>query len=333
MPYPGGVFGKPLLPLGKHPFFHSADLDETVETFSKVNTPVRVERTDRIPYFWHANHLAVGPLALFAYEWGGGCAARTEIVRDIFILNLPLDAVGGEGRHDGVTVPYIEGETGILLSPDRPAAARLASGFRSLEVVVRREDVEVSLTALAGPKRRKPLAFEPRVSLASGAGRSLNELVRFFADQADRDDRLLASPLIAARLADAVLFGMLMGLPHNHSVLLSSSPAAEPRHVRRAAEFLEANASQAVRIADLAALTGVSIRTLQAGFLKYRGLSPMAFLRSQRLALARTKLCGNPFCSITQIALDCGFEHAGRFSALYRARFGETPSATRRRAR
>jgi AraC-like DNA-binding protein len=37
--------------------------------------------------------------------------------------------------------------------------------------------------------------------------------------------------------------------------------------------------------------------------------------------------------SITDIALQCGFSHLGRFSAQYRQAFGEAPSATLRRRR
>jgi AraC-like DNA-binding protein len=37
--------------------------------------------------------------------------------------------------------------------------------------------------------------------------------------------------------------------------------------------------------------------------------------------------------TVAEIALDCGFEHLGRFSARHRARFGEGPAETRQRAR
>ena len=57
----------------------------------------------------------------------------------------------------------------------------------------------------------------------------------------------------------------------------------------------------------------------------------MKFLRERRLELARRRILSGDGRSSTQVALDCGFEHLGRFSIEYRARFGESPSHTIRR--
>ncbi len=55
----------------------------------------------------------------------------------------------------------------------------------------------------------------------------------------------------------------------------------------------------------------------------------MEFLTEQRLQRVREKLLKpHPEASITSIALDCGFRHLGRFSQVYRSRFGERPSDT-----
>ena len=59
----------------------------------------------------------------------------------------------------------------------------------------------------------------------------------------------------------------------------------------------------------------------------------MAFLRARRLERAHTQLSATPQRSVAEVALECGFEHLGRFSGAYRQRFGESPSETLRRAR
>jgi len=81
---------------------------------------------------------------------------------------------------------------------------------------------------------------------------------------------------------------------------------------------------------ELAAVAGVSLRALQTGFLRHRGCTPMEFLRARRLDLARTRLLASaPGVSIATIARECGVSHLGRFSAHYRARFGERTTDTR----
>ena len=47
----------------------------------------------------------------------------------------------------------------------------------------------------------------------------------------------------------------------------------------------------------------------------------------------RDLLQAPPDAAVTQIALRCGFNHLGRFAALYPTRHGESPSATLRRLR
>ena len=57
-------------------------------------------------------------------------------------------------------------------------------------------------------------------------------------------------------------------------------------------------------------------------------------IRDRRLSEARKRLLeGGPNVSVAAIAKECGFAHLGRFSAHFRARFGELPTETRGRAR
>jgi AraC-like DNA-binding protein len=59
----------------------------------------------------------------------------------------------------------------------------------------------------------------------------------------------------------------------------------------------------------------------------------MSLLRTARLKQARLQLdAPRPGATVTEVALDCGFTHLGRFSSEYRRRFGELPSQTLRRA-
>jgi transcriptional regulator GlxA family with amidase domain len=57
----------------------------------------------------------------------------------------------------------------------------------------------------------------------------------------------------------------------------------------------------------------------------------MEVLREIRLQRVRTALIDRGDRTVAEVALSCGFTHLGRFAGLYRARFGVSPSAVRRR--
>ncbi len=83
------------------------------------------------------------------------------------------------------------------------------------------------------------------------------------------------------------------------------------------------------KVAELAARAGVSSRSLQAGFMKYRGTTLLGFIRGQRLRRARDALLNaTRETRVTDVALDAGYMHLGRFAGEYKAMFGELPSST-----
>ena len=111
----------------------------------------------------------------------------------------------------------------------------------------------------------------------------------------------------------------------------SRDPA--PWQVRRAEEYIIANADRAILIEELAALTGVSARSLFRAFRQSRGCTPMAFAKLIRLQRAREILAtANSTTSVTGTAFKCGFSNLGHFAKNYQHAFGERPSETLARA-
>ena len=96
-----------------------------------------------------------------------------------------------------------------------------------------------------------------------------------------------------------------------------------PRGLKKAIERLEAEPERPWRLCDLAALCGVSPRTLQKHFRLFLGSTPRTFLRELRFDRARQGLlAGCDEALVTGIATRCGFDHLGRFAAEYRRRYG-----------
>ena len=105
-----------------------------------------------------------------------------------------------------------------------------------------------------------------------------------------------------------------------------------PRSVRRALDAMHANVGRNWTVTELAAVAGISGRTLQRQFLAFLGKTPRAVLRDIGFERARRELLrGTPDAKVMDIALRSGFPHCGRFSVEYRRRYGETPSRTLKR--
>ena len=96
----------------------------------------------------------------------------------------------------------------------------------------------------------------------------------------------------------------------------------------RAERHLLANPGAGVTTAALADAAGVSERTVQQGFQRFRGMTPSQVSRDLRLDLARSALALEGSDNVTSVALQFGFSHLGRFAQSYAMRFGEYPSDT-----
>lgn len=179
-----------------------------------------------------------------------------------------------------------------------------------------------------------PAALPPhptQADLSTGAGRSLARLLALMRAEMDDPEGLIYQPLLAGRLWQAVLSGLLAATADRlREDRDQRDRANRPRAVKRAIDAMEAEPDRAFTAASLAAAAGTSVRTLQEGFRQHIGLSPMAYLRRLRLARAHADLrAAEPGEeTVASVAHRWGFAHLGRFAAAYRAEYGRPPADT-----
>ncbi len=99
-----------------------------------------------------------------------------------------------------------------------------------------------------------------------------------------------------------------------------------------ASAYMLRNIDGAISIQSLSSMLSVSQRTLRYAFGEVYGINPSQYLKSIRLLRARRSLQkANPRrTTVLREAMRSGFWHLSRFSAEYKRRFGELPSATLR---
>jgi len=189
------------------------------------------------------------------------------------------------------------------------------------------------------PQRRYAPAHRRRPGLAVGSAEA-NATASALRDHLTyllREHANPASPLLrpaALRASEALVLDLAAALDElDQPPDLGERPASEA-HVRRAEEIMRACSDDPLSIEDLAQELGIGMRALQLAFRLRRGISPRTALTALRLERARERLLQpTPGASVTEAALASGFTHFGRFAQSYRARFGEAPSETLRRAR
>ena len=98
--------------------------------------------------------------------------------------------------------------------------------------------------------------------------------------------------------------------------------------MQRARLFLEGNLARPVRIAELAALSNVSIWYFTKTFHALYGEGPQACAARLRLEQAAQMLRETRLC-ISEIGAACGFENNCSFSRAFRAHYGTSPSLYR----
>lgn len=269
----------------------------------------------------------VSDLSLSLLEYGGDIEVLAPPLPGFYLLQLNL------AGHVGITADrfdvMLSPGTAFVMNPGIAYAKRWSPDSRQLMLKVPCDLLERRLAEDIGDARLRTIRFDAEpLDLGAGRGRDLLQLFAYLCEVIDGEH----DGPFRRHLQNVLLAAILLRLPHDQSTRLAgnASPAA-PFYVRRAEEYLRTHVVDEVTAADLAAAVGVAERTLQAGFRRFRDTTPGQYQRDLRLDLAHEALAGDDGRSVTQVALDCGFGHLGRFARMYRRRFGEAPSRTRQR--
>jgi transcriptional regulator GlxA family with amidase domain len=123
-----------------------------------------------------------------------------------------------------------------------------------------------------------------------------------------------------------VLVEVMADHPYRQALAAPAEPG-RPAAVRDAMDIIEAGPHLPLTTSTLAKQCHVSVRTLQEGFQRHLGMSPMAYVRVVRLRRAHRDLrAADPTRStVAAIAHRWGFTHLGRFATAHQTTYGQTP--------
>jgi AraC-like DNA-binding protein len=313
---------------------HTDDPDEArARTSELLGCSHRMTVLDReIPFLARVRHRSMNGLGLMFSAYGPaveiGCSPPIDRVTVSFVL-------GGEMLiDDGGRLGVADPDHGAVFCFHEDLTMRWAPGLRQLMLTIDKQVLERHLRNLLDAPLRHPVRFTDAVDVANG-GQGIVAALRMMRQALEFCGKAGPPPVLTAEIQHGVLTALLLGQRHNYTdAIFSARALPSPRVVRRVVELIESAPDRAFTVADLASFAGVSERSLHAAFRRQLGTSPMAYLRHRRLEHAHHELLDldpSTGIKVIDVALRCGFTHAGRFAAAYRARFGESPSTTLRR--
>lgn len=310
----------------------SSPLEVITENLGSLYYPARVERLARSP------GLETSVLSAVKLEnvTVGLLRFGTEVIVDpgalgAYHVNVPLSGWVASECGPRTAVASIA-RAAVFTPREHTVLPRWSSDAAQICIKISKSAMEDALAALLGHSVASDIRFNLALDLTTPAAMSWLAVLRLLLEEVDRPDGLLSrSTTLRAHLEKMLIEGLLHLQAHDHiDELLESQPPARPRTVKRVVDLIEANPETNYTLAELAQAAGVGARRLQTAFQETLHTTPSGYLRKVKLERARHDLLTGEG-SVIEVAYRWGFNHPGRFAALYRGTFGESPSATARR--
>lgn len=323
-------------PLHRHGRLRTSNPELTQHIVSEAYEPHRLRIAAGAALDAKLNAVETGRLTLGYLSYGPRATIELPASEHWYHVNITLTGGSRVTREDGSRERTRALESACVLLPHRAQQIEWEPGTAQFALRVARQDLEDTYATLAGRPAAGPIDFPLTFALATDAGRGLLRSINFVREEWD-EDGVMARRSATRRHLDSLMLTSLI-FAASGSVLPgeAETPTAGPGFsVAAATEWIREHAHTLPTLADLAEACGVSARTLQQHFLRELGCSPTQALRVERLRRAREDLLFSEGeeLSVTDIAVTWGFYHLGRFSALYRSTYQESPSETLRRAR
>lgn len=222
---------------------------------------------------------------------------------------------------------------GVIVAPRGDSyVSHISSNYRQLALQVPLHLLARVASLDLAELRSNPLTFDVGCLAATGAVRVLNRLVREVCLDIEADDQPLSSVRVRRSLEEAIV-SLVLDLRHNYSDRLrDGAVGVSPYYVKRAEDFIRTNLTEEIDLDDIVRASGVSKRSLHAGFRRFLGTTPIAFLKRLRLEAARNELQSARLNSksVTEVATEYGFFHLSKFARDFKQQFGLLPSELRR---
>jgi AraC-like DNA-binding protein len=321
----------PAAPLASCLRFTTSDPEVAVHEATKLLSPHQlVLDGDRTDFAAHASRSQLSDTALYTMSYSDAgtfhCAPQHSYVA--VLLPTAGDLSIRYHKRDPVEVPC---GSFAVVPADRPVDISYRDGMSMLVVTAGPAALTSGLRRIAPELEDDQLRFDEIVTYDGGSVGTFYGLARLLARTVDRyTSPSFMSSNVVYTLRDQIVSTFVLDLPHtkSESMLRFSTPISN-RLVRRALDAVASEDIADSSVTDIAAKLGVSVRSLELGFRKELNCTPREYIQKIRLQKAHddlTEARPGDGTTVTDVALRWGFNHTGRFAALYKRVYGVAPS-------
>lgn len=317
--------GAPLL--ARYPLIVSRDADDASARMSRVFSPHRLEvKGSAAALDVRHNQVRLGTVSLNVLSYGTEVLIDPGERGDFYMVQLPLR--GAARLSCGGREAHVDRDV-LSILPPRARSRMLWSGDCTMILLQVPRDIVERRAAEWG------VATEPRFALSRS--RSDPEVaawwqaVSHFTLNVDRFGSHWLSQPTAVAVTEQFLISGFASMLERHPPGARAS-VADARCVQRAKEYIHAHTDRSLTLDEIARHACVCPRTVERLFKRVGEEPPLAYSRRLRLDAVRRTLTAasraGEAVGVTEVALDHGFVHMGRFAAQYRRQFGCSPSET-----
>jgi AraC-like DNA-binding protein len=317
-----------------HEIFCTEDLAEATELVGQFLGVGHLEvNTGEGPFQATMNAVRLRDVTLAYLDFHAVTTLSVPKTGDHYSVHMPMS---GRARclYDGDPVEVLS-YLALVVNPGTELS--MAMEFDTPQLIVRIEvqALERQLARMLGRTVTRPVVFDSCMDLTTDPAVRWHGAIQLLSSEVMTPNSLIQQGIGAGPLEELVISSLLWVQSSTyHDDLMAGNSQRRGMTVRRAIAYIEENLSWQITLQDIARALNVSVRSVQNAFRDDLGTTPMNYLRDRRLERARAELADalpSDGVTVTEVAERWGFGHLGNFAAMYRKRFGESPSDTLRR--
>lgn len=315
--------------------FYTENVREASAMIARALAPTRItlDRNASSRFVASMYGVRLRDISMLYLDLTVSATVEVPVAGNYFAVHMPMS--GRAECHYDSRVFEANTVRALVTSPGKSLKMVLDDASPQLLFRIEEDALVDYLVRLRGRKLGGPLAFHPEFDLSTEAAMRWHAAVQLLHTEVYHSGSLVQRGQGISGIEDLLMNSLLHLQPSNYhgDVVRPSQQAAHPV-VRDAIAYIDAHLAERLTMKSISDNVHMSVRSIQQGFRKELGVTPIAYVRERRLERVHDELADalpSDGVTVTGTATRWGFHHLGSFAADYRKRWGETPSETLRR--